>query len=335
MDVSGDGRIVLGRTYIAYIANASQTIGLLWSIGNIEPLFGLSGGWFAMPETLSSDGSTAVGTLRFYSPTPPTPTRAATWTQGQGGFLPALAGLTETRATACSHYADVIVGSVGSFTQLDRPAIWRRSGIEILTLPPDAISGVATSVSGDGSVVAGAVTTSTAVKPFIYSSTQGVRVISGYAFRTVISGNGAVMIGMFDPPSGTRRGFIWTPRMGYMDLYEYALAAGVDLSYIKSMVPVDISHDGTSIAGYLTHNGGIRAFRLSQLRPWDLCPADLNADSVVDDADFVIFVAAYDTLLCASETMAVGCPSDLNGDAAVDDVDFVLFANAYDALRCL
>jgi hypothetical protein len=29
------------------------------------------------------------------------------------------------------------------------------------------------------------------------------------------------------------------------------------------------------------------------------CPADLNSDDVVDDADFVVFVSAYDQLLCA------------------------------------
>jgi hypothetical protein len=29
------------------------------------------------------------------------------------------------------------------------------------------------------------------------------------------------------------------------------------------------------------------------------CRADLNTDGVVDDADFVVFVRAYDDLLCS------------------------------------
>ncbi|MBX3379922.1 MAG: esterase-like activity of phytase family protein [Phycisphaeraceae bacterium] len=56
------------------------------------------------------------------------------------------------------------------------------------------------------------------------------------------------------------------------------------------------------------------------------CPADLNEDGVVDDADFVRFAQSYDLLLDP-----VG---DLNLDDATDDQDFVLFAGAYNELLC-
>ncbi|MFO0859731.1 MAG: hypothetical protein U0570_04180 [Phycisphaerales bacterium] len=65
------------------------------------------------------------------------------------------------------------------------------------------------------------------------------------------------------------------------------------------------------------------------------CPADLNADGFVDDADFVFFSQAYDVLDCSGPGMPPGCPSDLNRDGMVDDSDFVLFAAAYDSLLCL
>jgi hypothetical protein len=64
------------------------------------------------------------------------------------------------------------------------------------------------------------------------------------------------------------------------------------------------------------------------------CPADLNADTFVDDADFVIFADAYNTLDCADPAMPAGCPADLNADNVVDDLDFVLFAAAYNELLC-
>ena len=64
------------------------------------------------------------------------------------------------------------------------------------------------------------------------------------------------------------------------------------------------------------------------------CPADLNADTFVDDADFVIFAEAYNTLDCADPAMPASCPADLNADSFVDDADFVLFAEAYNALLC-
>lgn len=56
------------------------------------------------------------------------------------------------------------------------------------------------------------------------------------------------------------------------------------------------------------------------------CPADINYDGVVDDADFTQFAAAYD--LFSSYT------GDLDFDAKVDDLDFVIFATAYDNLIC-
>lgn len=64
------------------------------------------------------------------------------------------------------------------------------------------------------------------------------------------------------------------------------------------------------------------------------CLGDLNGDSMVDDADFVVFAAAYDILDCATPSMPAGCPADLNDDNFVDDADFVVFASAYNALTC-
>ncbi len=64
------------------------------------------------------------------------------------------------------------------------------------------------------------------------------------------------------------------------------------------------------------------------------CTGDLNHDGQVDDADFSIFVVAYNILDCADPSMPAGCPADLNGDAVVDDADFVFFVAAYNELIC-
>lgn len=56
------------------------------------------------------------------------------------------------------------------------------------------------------------------------------------------------------------------------------------------------------------------------------CPADLNEDGVVDDADFIRFAQSYDLLLDP-----VG---DLDLNETSDDEDFVLFSAACDALVC-
>lgn len=64
------------------------------------------------------------------------------------------------------------------------------------------------------------------------------------------------------------------------------------------------------------------------------CPADLNTDGFVDDADFSIFVVAYDILDCEDPAMPAGCSADLNGDLIVEDADFSVFVVAYDAVVC-
>lgn len=60
------------------------------------------------------------------------------------------------------------------------------------------------------------------------------------------------------------------------------------------------------------------------------CPGDLNGDGYVDDADFQLFLPAYDALLVPPAD--VRC--DWNGDRQVDDQDFVLFLPYYDQLIC-
>ncbi|MBS0189759.1 MAG: hypothetical protein U0573_08620 [Phycisphaerales bacterium] len=67
------------------------------------------------------------------------------------------------------------------------------------------------------------------------------------------------------------------------------------------------------------------------------CSADLDCNEQVDDADFVIFVEAYNELFCptSGDGSIAGCPSDLNNDAQVDDADFVVFVEAYNAMLCV
>lgn len=57
-----------------------------------------------------------------------------------------------------------------------------------------------------------------------------------------------------------------------------------------------------------------------------VCPADLDGNRQVDDADFVIFVAAYNEF--ATDR------ADFNADSFTDDLDFFVFASAYNDLLC-
>ncbi|HEX8876904.1 MAG TPA: hypothetical protein VF777_09160 [Phycisphaerales bacterium] len=98
-----------------------------------------------------------------------------------------------------------------------------------------------------------------------------------------------------------------------------------------ALVGADLSNPAAvSDAELLAFLGGA----LNVVGSCSTCPADLNGDGFVDDADFVLFASAYNTLDCADPAMLPGCPADLNVDAFVDDADFVLFAGAYNELLC-
>jgi len=62
------------------------------------------------------------------------------------------------------------------------------------------------------------------------------------------------------------------------------------------------------------------------------CPADLAPDwpRMVNDADFVEFIAAYEIVV----SPPANPNADLNRDGLVNDEDFAIFAVAYDALLC-
>lgn len=63
-------------------------------------------------------------------------------------------------------------------------------------------------------------------------------------------------------------------------------------------------------------------------------PLDFTGDNLVTDADFVIFLNAYNLMLCSEPTMPAGCPADINKDGMVDDSDFLFFSVAYDTMTC-
>ena len=91
---------------------------------------------------------------------------------------------------------------------------------------------------------------------------------------------------------------------------------------------------GVTSSGGSSYLGTVFAVTASGFVVPPSCPADLDGDGVVDDADFSIFVVAYEVLDCADPAMAPGCPSDLNADGLVDDADFSIFVVAYEALLC-
>ena len=85
------------------------------------------------------------------------------------------------------------------------------------------------------------------------------------------------------------------------------------------------------------NNNGVLEFLRGQVTSWATmtfsyaCRADLNNDSVVDDADFTGFLQSYAVMACQRGDP---CRADFDDDGFVDDADFAAFAKAYDRLLC-
>jgi hypothetical protein len=102
------------------------------------------------------------------------------------------------------------------------------------------------------------------------------------------------------------------------------LGARSEVMVIDPFIPADA---GAYQFGAGNDCGG---FSIGSIQVGIRCPGDLNGDGFVDDADFQLFLPAYDTLLVPPAD--VRC--DWNGDRQVDDQDFVLFLPYYDQLIC-
>ncbi|HEX8876952.1 MAG TPA: hypothetical protein VF777_09405 [Phycisphaerales bacterium] len=105
-----------------------------------------------------------------------------------------------------------------------------------------------------------------------------------------------------------------------------------NLAHSASTATITFTMEGPGIQDLNDESWAIDNLRISVDAA--TCVGDLNADTLVDDADFQLFVGAYNILDCADPAMPAGCPADFNTDAIVDDLDFQLFAVAYDQLIC-
>ncbi|MGH7244959.1 MAG: hypothetical protein ACREJD_16210 [Phycisphaerales bacterium] len=140
--------------------------------------------------------------------------------------------------------------------------------------------------------------------------------------------------------SGTHAGSSATlSGVGRDDIFSFSSSGNQPDGESGSLTPggYNLQISSSALSSYLFFNGlfADASFSLDiEVIPNSACVGDLNNDNQVDDADFVIFVAAYNLLDCADPSMPPGCAADLNSDAVVDDADFVIFVGAYNELVC-
>jgi len=230
--------------------------GFVWSAANgmtaILPVDSLTSMFAA---GISADGSRVVGTGTIQGQSF---SRAFVWTASQGASLlpPAPGFSSESEATDISDNGLYIVGSSGGHASM-----WTADGspelFRVFTDGVEAIRGVATYVSGDGSFVIG-----TAEVP-----------------------NG------FNPPR--TRAFVWDRVRGMREL-RAALTGdyGVSLKGLPSFAVVGLSRTGRFIIASV-RNGFPNDGLLIDLGRAGACIADRNLDGIVNSNDFFDFLGGF------------------------------------------
>lgn len=163
----------------------------------------------------------------------------------------------------------------------------------------------------------------------VYDHNTGCSITGGYVYRgsAITPLRGTYFFADYcDAKIWSFRYTLSAGKTEFLDRTTELRAAGVDIGAI-----VSFAQDAEGELYVIDQGSGTNGEIWKIVRA---CTEDLDNSGGVDDGDFVLFVGAYNLLLCSDPAMAAGCPADFNRDGSVDDGDFIIFADAYNALLC-
>lgn len=307
-DVSADGTVVVGRSDLA---DQTTTRAFRWTLATgMVDLGVLSGGTTSVAEAISHDGTVVVGSADDANGHE----RAVRWTNGGIEELGVLAGMNTSRALGVNGDGTVVVGRSSVDGANPRAFVWLEAVgiIDLGTLGGDTtavardinrganvivgesgnrafrwtpgagmqplpvpVGSTATSVSGNGFVVAG----SADGESYAWSFVGGVRGLGTFGCTGCgeesafgIDETGSVIVGTSVAPDATRRAYRWTASTGLVDLGEAASGPGTGHARATSA-------DGSVVVGH-----GVGPMGLGRAWIWTsseigerYCVADMNS----------------------------------------------------------
>jgi hypothetical protein len=160
--------------------------------------------------------------------------------------------------------------------------------------------------------------------PYIWTADTGVQpllVDSDFSFFAhAASGDAARIVGSTVSIGGSdHRASMWTTALGAVDLRDYLERLGADVTGWELTLATVMSADGTVVAGRGLYNGEDSAFIVTGL-PGTACPADFDADGVVNSQDFFTYLTAFFNQDAAA---------DFNSSGSIDSQDFFDFLAAF------
>ncbi len=172
-----------------------------------------------------------------------------------------------SRASAVSDDGSIVVG-----TSWGRPFVWdehhgmREMGVSIGPEERTFSSATVLDLSGDGRFAVGSGTNQNRTGAFIWTEAGGFRdlgILSGYYASSAegVSADGSIVVGTSWDLRNQRDAFIWDSDHGMRRLKDVLSELGVAAEGWRLNTAVDISADGTRIAGTATNpNGQLEAF---------------------------------------------------------------------------
>jgi uncharacterized membrane protein len=320
--ISGDGTIVVG-----YMATPQGDRPFRWSAaGGVEQLPLLAAWPQARAKAISRDGNVIVG--EWGESASPRPARWATgaapqdlglrpghpWNtalavNGDGTIVAGFAfrwmqagGLEALppgmyACTGLSDDGDVMVG----FTDF---AVYWSAAAGLSILPPTGWPHVypfANAVSADGSIVVGGYYSwgpGSALRWTVEPATGTLLAFDELGMATsdavAISGNGRIAAGWSDDRSGSSA-TVWVGAARQVNLREFLMWSGVDLSEWELRTVTAVSSDGRTLAGWGVRQGTEQAWIVT-LPPWFECYGNCDGSTVqpiLNIDDFVCFINEF------------------------------------------
>jgi probable HAF family extracellular repeat protein len=265
-DLSADGAIVAGDTG----NSAYRVVSGVRTMITVPPIY--TSGGITNVGGISADGGVVVGQMSGYYNNGGYRYEAYRWTPGGGAVgLGALAGAGNFRSTATdvSRDGNVVVGysdinaNPNTYSHAFR---WTQAtGMQSLGLLPGYVSGGATAIGADGTIVGsigfdsngnGSADSNHAMR-YVNGQMQALGDLPGgmdAAFAQAVSGDGSVVVGEgvidgFTIQTQVRRAFIWDAVNGMRNLEDVLTGMGVDLGDFHLLRATGISDDGTVIVG--------------------------------------------------------------------------------------
>jgi uncharacterized membrane protein len=249
--VNFDGSVLVGS---ATTNNGNNRDVFRWTFGSSAQSIAQYPSFYSLtPNHVSGDGGVVVGSYFTGDFT------GYRWTQGTGTtVVPGGGGATQTSVRNISSNGQVYVGTSGPSA-----ARWTSGGLQLINGLPGAAFSVASATNSDGSIAVGVSdfgSQGSHLFRWTSSGTTDLGVPGATPVVWAMTPDGSTVLGSVVVANQNPQSFIWRASSGIQTLQSYLTSQGVNTNGWSLGGPLDISDDGSIIAGTGNYQGAGAVF---------------------------------------------------------------------------